>query len=162
MVWWLFWTVFCVLWAGVHKASNARKCLFKHIQFHILENVGLKAFLDSAWNPKVWMPSQAIAKTDGLVVALDMFLCFVGWGTQSFKCTEMSVKTYSASQIRKCWLKGSFGHQRARRPKMSRNPEVWMPSQTIAKTDGSVVVLGTFLCFVGWGTQRFKCAEMSV
>ena len=29
-----------------------------------------------------------------------------------------------------------------------------MSSQTVAKTDGSVVVLAFFLCFVGWGTQR--------
>ena len=29
-----------------------------------------------------------------------------------------------------------------------------MPSQTIAKTDGSVVALGTFLCFVRWGARK--------
>ena len=32
---------------------------------------------------------------------------------------------------------------------MAWNPKVWMPSQTIAKTDGSVVVSATFLCL--WG-----------
>ena len=46
-VWRSFWTLFCVLWDGVRKGSNVRKCRFKRIQLHRLENVGLKAFLDS-------------------------------------------------------------------------------------------------------------------
>ena len=90
-VWWSFWILLCVLWGGVRKVSNVRKCRFKHIQLYRLENVGLKVFLTSSWNPKVWMPSQTIAKTDDLVVVLDTFLCIVGWGTQSFKRTEMSI-----------------------------------------------------------------------
>ena len=68
-VWWSLWALFCVLWGGVHKGSNIRKCRFKHIQLYRLEKVGLKAFLDSSlpivpgmsWNPKVWIPSQTIA-----------------------------------------------------------------------------------------------------
>ena len=73
-VWWSFWALVFVLCAGVHKASNVRKCRFKHIQLYRLENVGLKVFLTSSWNPKVWMPSQTITKTDGLVVVLDTFV----------------------------------------------------------------------------------------
>ena len=46
-VWWSFSILFCVLWGGVHKASNVRKCRSKHIQPYRLENVGLKAFLRS-------------------------------------------------------------------------------------------------------------------
>ena len=46
-VWWSFSILFCVLWGGVHKASNVRKCRSKHIQLYRLENVGLKAFLRS-------------------------------------------------------------------------------------------------------------------
>ena len=47
MVWWSFWTLFCVLWGEVHKASNVRKCRFKHIQLYRLEKVGLKALLEA-------------------------------------------------------------------------------------------------------------------
>ena len=47
-VWWSFRTLLCVLWGGVHKASNVRKCTFKHIQLYRLENVGLKVFLNSS------------------------------------------------------------------------------------------------------------------
>ena len=36
------------MWGGVHKASNVRKCRFKHIQLYRLEKVGLKALLDSS------------------------------------------------------------------------------------------------------------------
>ena len=32
---------FYVLRGGVHKGSNVRKCRTKHIQFYILEKVGL-------------------------------------------------------------------------------------------------------------------------
>ena len=45
-VWWSFWTHFCVLWGGVHKASNVRTCQFKYIQLYRLENVGVKEFFD--------------------------------------------------------------------------------------------------------------------
>ena len=57
---------------------------------------------------------------------------------------------------------GFFGLQPARRSKKNWNPKVWMPSQTIAKTNGFVIVLNTFLWFVGWGTQKFKCMKMSI
>ena len=44
-VWWSLWQRFCVLWGAVRIGSNVWKCRFKHIQFHRLENVGLKAVL---------------------------------------------------------------------------------------------------------------------
>ena len=46
-VWLSFSILFCVLWGGVHKGSNVRKCRFKHIQLYRLEKVGLKALLEA-------------------------------------------------------------------------------------------------------------------
>ena len=46
-VWSSFLNTFCVLWGGVHRTSNVRKCRFNNIQLYRL-NFGLKGFLDSS------------------------------------------------------------------------------------------------------------------
>ena len=79
--------------------------------------------------------------------------------------SEKSSVRHTASapgQTRKGWLKGMLGLQPASRTKMFEIQKVWMPSKTDAKTDGLVFVFGTFICFAGCGTQRFKWTEMMV
>ena len=46
-VWSSFLNTFCVLWGGVHRTSNVRKCRSNNIQLYRL-NFGLKGFLDSS------------------------------------------------------------------------------------------------------------------
>ena len=107
------------------------------------------------------MPSQPIAKTDGSVSFLDMFLCIVGWVNKGSNVRKCRLKYIQLYRLESTGLKALLNSSQPDVPKEKSNPKVWMPFQTIAKTDGSVVVLATFLCFVRWGAQRFKCTEMS-
>ena len=68
---------FYVLRGGVHKGSNVRKCWLKQIQIYRLEKVYLNAFLECLEipRPKVWMPSQTIAKPSCLSPKHDVPEC---------------------------------------------------------------------------------------
>ena len=89
MVWWSFWTLVCVLWGGVHKASNVRKCRFKHIQLYRLEKAGLKAFLECLEIPRFGCLPKPLQKRTVWWSFWVLFCVLWGGGTQSLKCGEM-------------------------------------------------------------------------
>ena len=85
---WSLWQLFCVLWGGVHKGSNVRKCRIKHIQLYRVEKIGLKALLDSS-QPK-FQEELEIPRFGG---RFGYFFVFCGVGTQRFKCSKAHTET---------------------------------------------------------------------
>ena len=98
------------------------KCRLKRIQLHRLENVGLKASLDSS-QPDI------------------------------LKCLKIPRFGCLPDPLQKLWFKQIFGFEPAGRSRMSWNPKVSVPCQTIANTEGLTVLL---IFFVLWGGIREK------